>query len=55
MSPDTKVEHPFRVIRQLFGYQKTRLYGMTKNRCKINVLASLTNLFLARRQLLATI
>ena len=49
-----KVEHPFRVIKQQFGFQKTRLRGMTKNRCKVNVLAALTNLFLARRQLLLT-
>jgi transposase, IS5 family len=49
-----KVEHPFRVIKQQFGFQKTRLRGLAKNRCKINVLAALTNLFLARRRLLAT-
>jgi len=48
-----KGEHPFRVIKQQFGFQKTRLLGMVKNRCKVNVLAALTNLFLARRQLLA--
>lgn len=47
-----KGEHPFRVIKQQFGFQKTRLRGMAKNRCKVNVLAELTNLFLARRQLL---
>ena len=47
-----KGEHPFRVIKQQFGFQKTRLRGMVKNRCKVNVLAALTNLFLARRQLL---
>ena len=50
----SKVEHPFRVIKQQFGFQKTRLRGLAKNRCKINVLAALTNLFLARRQLLTT-
>ena len=50
----SKVEHPFRVIKQQFGFQKTRLRGLAKNRCKINVLAALTNLSLARRQLLAT-
>ncbi|MCX5940722.1 MAG: IS5 family transposase [Cyanobium sp. LacPavin_0818_WC50_MAG_67_9] len=50
----SKVEHPFRVIKQQFGFQKTRLRGLAKNRCKINVMAALTNLFLARRQLLAT-
>jgi IS5 family transposase len=49
----SKVEHPFRVIKQQFGFQKTRLRGLAKNRCKINVMAALTNLFLARRQLLA--
>ncbi len=49
-----KVEHPFRVIKQQFGFQKTRLRGMTKNGSKIKVLAALTNLFLARRQLLLT-
>jgi len=47
-------EHPFRVIKQQFGFQKTKLRGRVKNRCKVNVLAALTNLFLARRQLLAT-
>jgi len=50
----SKVEHPFRVIKQQCGSQKTRLRGLAKNRCKINVLAALTNLFLARRRLLAT-
>ena len=47
-----KGEHPFRVIKQQFGFQKTRLRGMAKNHCKVNVLAALTNLFLARRRLL---
>ena len=51
----SKVEHPFRVIKQQFGFQKTKLRGMTKNRCKMNVLVALRNLFLTRRQLLATI
>jgi IS5 family transposase len=49
-----KVEHPFRVIKQKFGFQKTRLRGLAKNSYKFNVLAALTNLFLARRKLLAT-
>ncbi len=50
----SKVEHPFRVIKQQFGVQKTRLRGLAKNRCKTHVLAALSNLFQARRQLLAT-
>ena len=49
-----KVEHPFRVIKQQFGFQKTRLRGMAKNHCKVNVMAALTNLYLARTYLLAT-
>ena len=50
----SKGEHPFRVIKQQFGFQKTRLRGFSKNRCKIHVLAALSNLFQARRQLLMT-
>lgn len=49
-----KVEHPFRVIKEQFGFRKTRLRGIAKNHCKVNVLAELINLFLARRQLMAT-
>ncbi len=45
-------EHPFRVIKRQFGFQKTRLRGMLKNGCKVNVLAVLANLFMARHELL---
>ena len=48
-----KVEHPFPVMKQQFGFHKTRLRGMAKNRCKVMLLAALTNLFLARKRLLA--
>jgi IS5 family transposase len=47
-----KVEHPFRVIKRQFGFQKTRLRGMLKNSCKVKVLAALSNLFMARDELL---
>jgi IS5 family transposase len=47
-----KVEHPFRVMKRQFGFQKTRLRGMLKNSCKVNVLAALANLFMARHLLL---
>jgi IS5 family transposase len=50
----SKVEHPFRMIKHQFGFQKTRLRGLAKNCCKIHVLAALSNLFQARRQLLET-
>ena len=52
---NTKFEHSFRVIKHLFGFQKTSLRGLNKKTCKINVLAALTNLFLARPQMLATV
>jgi hypothetical protein len=47
-----KVEHPFRVIKRQFGFQRTRLRGMINNRCKVNVLAALANPFTVRHQLL---
>ncbi len=47
-----KGEHPFRMIKRQFSFQKTRLRGMFKNGCKVNVLAALANLFMARHLLL---
>lgn len=47
-----KDEHPFRAIKQQFGFQKIRLRSIVKNRCKANLSVALTNLFLARRRLL---
>jgi IS5 family transposase len=41
-----KGEHPFRVIKRQFGFQKTWLRGMLTNRGKLVVLAALTNLFM---------
>ena len=48
-----KVDHPFRVIKGQLGFQKTSLRGMFKNSRKVNVLAALTNLFMARHLLLS--
>lgn len=48
-----KVEHPFLVMKRIFGFQKTRLKGMAKNRNKVNVLAALANLYLSRGRILA--
>ena len=47
-----KVEHPFRVIKRQFGFEKTWLRGMLKNGCKVNVLAALSNLYMVRHELL---
>ena len=49
-----KIEHPFRVIKQQLGLQKTKLRGMSKNHCKVNILAEPTNPYLARSYLMAT-
>ena len=38
-------EQPLRMIKQQFGFQKGSLRCLAKNRCKINVLAVLANLF----------
>ena len=43
-----KTENPFRVIKRQFGFQMTRLRGMLKNRCKVNVAAAPLNLFMSR-------
>ena len=43
-----KVEHPFRVIKRQFGFEKTRLRDMLKNCCKVKVLVALSNLYMVR-------
>jgi hypothetical protein len=48
-----KVEHPFRVIKRQFGYQKTRCRGLAKNTAQIFTLFALSNLWTARWSLLA--
>ena len=49
-----KVVHPLRVIKWQWGFQKTRLRGMFKNRYTVNVLSELSNLFMERRRLLCS-
>lgn len=48
-----KVEHPFRVLKRQFGYVKVRYKGLMKNTAQVLTLFALTNLYLARRTLLA--
>jgi IS5 family transposase len=47
-----KVEHPFRVIKRQFGYVKTRFRGLAKNTAQLVTLFALSNLWMARKQLL---
>lgn len=35
------VEHPFRVIKQQFGFQKVRYRGLAKNGVQLNTLFAL--------------
>ena len=48
-----KVEHPFRVLKQQFGYVKVRYRGLKKNTAQIVTLFALGNLWMARHKLLA--
>ncbi len=48
-----KVEHPFRVLKQQFGYVKVRYRGLKKNTAQIVTLFALSNLWMLRHQLLA--
>ena len=47
-----KVEHPFLVIKRIFGFVKTRYRGLDKNANRLFVACALTNLYLMRRRLL---
>jgi IS5 family transposase len=46
--------HPFRVIKQQFGYAKVRYRGLAKNTARLTMLFALSNLWMARRQLLSS-
>lgn len=47
-----KVEHPFRVIKCQFGFTKVRYKGLAKNTAQLIMLFALSNLWMARRQLM---
>ena len=47
-----KVEHPFRVIKCQFGFAKVRYKGLAKNTAQLITLFALSNLWMARRQLM---
>ncbi|TAG44212.1 MAG: IS5 family transposase [Betaproteobacteria bacterium] len=48
-----KVEHPFRVIKCQFGFTKVRYKGLAKNTAQLVTLFALTNLWMARKTLMA--
>jgi IS5 family transposase len=49
-----RVEHPFRVIKRQFGYAKVRFRGLAKNTTQVLMLFALSNLWMARKQLLGS-
>jgi len=47
-----RCEHPFRVIKQLWGFQKTRYRGIAKNLARAQTMFALANLYAVRHRLL---
>lgn len=47
-----RVEHPFFVIKRIFGFVKTRYKGLAKNAHRLFVTCALANLYMMRRRLL---
>jgi IS5 family transposase len=47
-----RCEHPFRVIKQLWGFQKVRYRGIAKNLARAQTMFALANLYAVRHQLL---
>lgn len=48
------VEHPFHIVKNRFGYRKTRYRGLAKNTAQLETLFALANLVIAKRFLLPT-
>ena len=48
-----RVEHPFGVIKNLWGYRKVRYRGLAKNAGHVQTLLALANTYMARKQLIA--
>jgi IS5 family transposase len=47
-----RCEHPFRVIKQLWGFDKTRYRGIAKNLARAQTMFALANLYVLRHQLM---
>jgi IS5 family transposase len=48
------VEHPYLVVKRLWGHAKVRYRGLKKNLAQMHTLFALANVFRARRQLMTT-
>ncbi len=49
-----KVEHPFRIIKHVWGHYKLRYKGLHKNASQFTTLCALQNLYICRKDLIAT-
>jgi transposase, IS5 family len=47
-------EHAFRVVKQLWGFTKTRYRGLAKNTARLFTMFALANLYMVRRRLMPT-
>ena len=47
-----RCEHPFRVIKQLWGFDKTRYRGLAKNLARAQTMFALANLYAVRHRLM---
>ena len=45
-------EHPFRVVKQLWGFTKTRYRGIAKNLARAQTMFALANLYAVRHKLI---
>jgi IS5 family transposase len=48
-----KVEHPFHIVKNLFGLRKVRYRGLFKNTVQLYMLFGMANLLIAKRRLLS--
>ena len=46
-----KVEHPFRILKRVFGFEKVRYRGLAKNHNRLCACFALANLYLHRKRL----
>ena len=46
-----KVEHPFRILKRIFGFEKARYRGLRKNHHRLCASFALVNLYLHRKRL----
>ena len=48
----SKVEHPYQIMKRVFGFTRIRYRGLVKNTHRVQVTCALVNLFLVRKRLL---